>query len=348
MVNEELDTTNKLIKHEDISMSDDDVIKQLSENLQDITPEDVDSMCDEIEEEEKKREIPQELRDFRKIWDRNIDVNTNISVEWKEKIIKVAEKIPVKVEKELDGSRIIEFKLWNKKYKILDVNIDTHTDEKYMRVSRVNVIMKNEVKLWWMMWDDIDKRENKKLKSYVKAKENEWLHIPKQEEIRKLLDELWKIANLDDENEQVAMLMYLTGMFWEYWLNMHNSRENRRNILSCEIKGFKCIQAHEHNDPHWGEPSWGICMIACEDDSLIENKTSKEIEPVENNRFKNIGTIAWMTVEYDERARTVKFWWEIFDLNPFEWKLSFMSKVGQYADLFSDEDVRKVMFILNI
>ena len=62
----------------------------------------------------------------------------------------------------------------------------------------------------------------------------------------------------------------------------------------------------------------------------------------EEEKRKNIWTIAWMSVEYNESTRTVKFWWEIFDLNPFEWKMS------QYADLFNDENVRKVMFTLNI
>lgn len=345
MAKETLDTTNKFIIP---TTWQDDKSQELFESLESIPDEEIIEAWKEIEKIQKKLEIPQELRDFRKIWDRNIDVNTNISEEWKEKIIKVVEGIPVKIEEETDGSRIIEFKLWDKKYKILDVNIDTHTDEEYMIVSRVNGIMKNEVLLWWMLWDDIDKWENKKLKSYVKSKENEWLYIPQEDEIRDLLDELWKVANINDEYEQVAMLMYLTGMFWGYWLNMHNSRENRRNILSCEIKGFKCIQAHGHNDPKWGESSWGICMITREGASLKEDKTSKESEPVENNKFKNIWTIAWLPVEYDECTRTVKFWWETFDLNPHKWKLRFMSKVSQYTDMFYDDDVRKVMFTINI
>ena len=56
MTNENLDTTNKLIKPEDISPSDDEVIRQLSDNLQDITPEDVDAMCDEMNEAKKIEE----------------------------------------------------------------------------------------------------------------------------------------------------------------------------------------------------------------------------------------------------------------------------------------------------
>ena len=53
MPKETIDTTNKLIKPEDISPSDDEVIRQLSENLQDVTLGDIDDMCDEMEEVEK-------------------------------------------------------------------------------------------------------------------------------------------------------------------------------------------------------------------------------------------------------------------------------------------------------
>ena len=80
MANEWVDTTNKLIKPDDISKSDDAVIQQLSENLQDITPEDIDGMCDEIEEAEKRSEFPaKELEDFRERWKEKIeDINERV------------------------------------------------------------------------------------------------------------------------------------------------------------------------------------------------------------------------------------------------------------------------------
>ena len=53
MTKEIVDTTNKLIKPEVISKSDDSVIRQLSENLQGITPEDVDTMCEEMDDEKR-------------------------------------------------------------------------------------------------------------------------------------------------------------------------------------------------------------------------------------------------------------------------------------------------------
>ena len=114
MTNVNLDTTNKLIKPEDIPASDDEVIRQLSENLQDISPGDIDAIFDEIdekkrieEEEKKKWEITQELKDYREVWKEKIDLDDDV----KKMIEDAAMSIPVKVEIKSDGSRLIEFKL---------------------------------------------------------------------------------------------------------------------------------------------------------------------------------------------------------------------------------------------
>ena len=104
MTKEIIDTTNKLVKPKDISPSDNEVIRQLSENLQDISTEDVNAMCDEMDEakkinEEEKLKIPQDLTAFRKEWESKIE---KIDKSSKEKIIKASEKIPVKVETDSD------------------------------------------------------------------------------------------------------------------------------------------------------------------------------------------------------------------------------------------------------
>ena len=54
MTKEILDTTNKLVTPESISASDNESIRQLSENLQNITPDDIDAMCNENTEAPKK------------------------------------------------------------------------------------------------------------------------------------------------------------------------------------------------------------------------------------------------------------------------------------------------------
>ena len=53
---ENLDKTNKWVNPEDISKSDDEVIRQLSENLQGVTTEDIEAMCDEMDEAKKRAE----------------------------------------------------------------------------------------------------------------------------------------------------------------------------------------------------------------------------------------------------------------------------------------------------
>ena len=131
MSNEEFDTTNKLIKPEDIPTSDNEVVKQLSDNLQNITPKDIDTMCNEIdeaetkmkeEEEKKKKEeeemkrkeeeermskIPEELKSFRETWEKEI----NLDDDMKRKIIEAVKKIPHTASIESDGSGLVEFEL---------------------------------------------------------------------------------------------------------------------------------------------------------------------------------------------------------------------------------------------
>ena len=64
MTNEALDTTNKLVKPEDISISDDAVIQQLSDNLQGISPEEVDAMYTEMDKAEKIRNEQETKREI--------------------------------------------------------------------------------------------------------------------------------------------------------------------------------------------------------------------------------------------------------------------------------------------
>lgn len=208
--------------------------------------------------DEKKNEvsealdIPHELKDYREAWERCF-------VDWdiKDKIIAAANKIPVKMEKDSDGSRLVEFKLWNKIYKILDPVLENHTDDVY-RLHRdfyaVTKVDRDEVTLWWMVWDDVNNWKNQKLKSYVKQKQLQWLYIPTREEIDKLLDELWEETWLTG-SLQSALLMYLTGMDWCYWIG--NDR-HVRSWLNCA--GYIRWFFHTSID-HFGA---SLCMISCE------------------------------------------------------------------------------------
>lgn len=196
-------------------------------------------------------ELVQNLIDFRKTWKKGIDfywvrkeeirkINKNIDNELKEKIVTAANKISVNLEKDKDGSRLIKFKLWAKNYTILDVKIEKHTNNYY----KYDYCW-DEVVLWWMKSYDVNRWENKELKAYVKEKQREWFHMPKKEEIQLLLKELWKEADINTEykvrrrgrptptkispeSNQIAMLMYLTGMDWKYWLDREKTRSGNR------------------------------------------------------------------------------------------------------------------------
>ena len=205
-------------------------------------------------------DIPEELKEYREKWKEKIK---NISDESKEKIIKAAENIEVKVNVDSDWSRLIEFKLRGKTCKILDPRLEDHTDDEYrtpVNYSSITEIDRDYVKLWWMEWDNVDEWENEKLKAYVKKKESEWLHIPKIEEMKTLLRELWKQANLSEAKDQIAMLMYLTWMEWDYWLSMWDYKkswsENSRSLLDCR-------DAYRYFDDDGLYNSYAsLCMIA--------------------------------------------------------------------------------------
>jgi hypothetical protein len=284
---------------------------------------------------ERGWKVPQPLQSFRKTWKEEIKI---IYETTKSKIEEAAKSIPVRVETEKDGSRLIEFKLWWKKRKILDPKLKTHSDENYFYGEEwISITKRDErVKLWWMMWDDVDSWSNKELAKYVKEKQQEWLHIPSETEIKKLLEELGKEINSSKLPDQIAILMYLTGMDWDYRLSMRDG--DTRSRLRCDDNG-RYISCYISDDIRAN-----LCMIACEWDDTGKIDDTKDTE---NAKFETIWTIAWLPVEYDEAKRIVKFAWEIFDLNPHKGKMDFIGKVSQYDNLFG-ESVRKIMFTLNI
>lgn len=219
--------------------------------------------------------IPQELKDYRKAWKERI----NLSDAKKEEIIKAVEQIPVNVEIDGDWSKLIEFKLWGKLYKILNPKLDKYTDGKYRYnywylygdwksgTDTIERIDTDYVILWWMWRDDADIWNNQKLKEYVKQKEWEWLYIPKIEEMKDLLMKLWEKVGMSGQNrvdEQIAMLMYLTGMNWWYWLTMWNDKRSgsivSRTFLSCIKTGYRSFWASYDKDNMCAN----LCMISCE------------------------------------------------------------------------------------
>ena len=212
------------------------------------------------EEERKAREVPKEIKNFRKKWEEEIEF---LDDETKNKIIEATNRIAPKIKIEPDWSRMIEMKIWWKEYKILDANIETHTDYEYGVSSPYTWRKKHEVKLWWMIWDNVDKWKNQKLKEYVKAKQREGFHIPKIEEVRSLLNKLWEEAGITEMEDQVAMLMYITGMYGRYWLSMwdeekSDSQVDSRSAMACEDDA-KFFSSFWVGDENVGAAS--LCMI---------------------------------------------------------------------------------------
>lgn len=213
---------------------------------------------------EEKDETLQELENFRnERKKREVEI---IDEETKEEIIKAAEKVSVEVKRDSEWNKIFTMKLWNRILKILSPWLENHTDDKYRdewmfdseyrsEFDFNNKINKHCVELWWMLWDDISKWKNQKLKKYVKEKEKEWFHIPSEEEMKNILSELWEFAGLDLDEQQeknqrfsemaqlkeMLLLMYLIGMPWYYRLTMKNG-ESSRSMLHLS-KYFWCFES---------------------------------------------------------------------------------------------------------
>jgi hypothetical protein len=58
----------------------------------------------------------------------------------KDRIKNEVEKIPVRLDVDSDGSRLVEFQLNNKTYKILDPKLNNHTDDGYGIHAKYNSI----------------------------------------------------------------------------------------------------------------------------------------------------------------------------------------------------------------
>ena len=195
-------------------------------------------------------EPEEKLKHYQDGWEEKIEW---ISDECKEKIIKASKKIKVKVYMDNDGSRLIVMKLNNKIIKILDPNLENHSDDVVWCDNNGSYLVDI-----YSMVGNVDSWDNWKLKEYVNKVKNDivWLHIPGIEEIREVLFEISNIAWLDWDkywNESIAMLMYLTGLSWKYWVKSE-SRESQGeyirhvclSILSC-YANYRGFDSHEYS-----------------------------------------------------------------------------------------------------
>lgn len=178
--------------------------------------------------------LPQEIVDFRNEWLEK----QQISDEAKNKIVSATEKMDYKVEIDYKWERTVRFKLWNKIYKIVDLKL---SDQHYFCNSDLNWYSKRKYYyVAWsnIKWNDVNNWDDKEVSEYVNLKMWEWFHMPSRWEIKSLLWELWKQANLHDYEEQFAMFIYLTWMLWEYRLQQEDESGDMRWIITLNNKGW--------------------------------------------------------------------------------------------------------------
>ena len=252
MANEKIETTQNIITP---PVGDSEKEKDLLAALESIPEDNIMRIWSKMDESERRRE----LEDFRERWRERID---NIDENVKKIIIEKSKDIPVSVEKDIDGSRLIEFSIWGEIRKILDPKLEKYSEgfrphsSKWYTDSINRLYDYNEVILYWMRWDDVEKWENKKLRDYVKEKKDkEWFDIATEEQIKKILSALWEKAKLDNENDQIAMFMYLTGIDWSYRLKDYSW--GSRSILYC--LSYLHTFSNDGNFKH----SASLCLITC-------------------------------------------------------------------------------------
>lgn len=152
-----------------------------------------------------------------------------LAVDVKKRIIETSKKIPMEVNK-VDWNTVFEISLWWKKYSIMDVNLNRHAGAYVEK----RPLYKQHKRHGEIEWHEINANLNEKnleFDEYLKSQEEKWFFMPSEDLIRSILWRLWEKANLDNESDEIAMLMYLIGIEWEYWLK---SVENSWvSLLKC-------------------------------------------------------------------------------------------------------------------
>lgn len=178
-------------------------------------------------------EPPKKLRYYREEWKEKCKYYRS-DKNAQDKIMQASENILVKVNVDNDGGRLITLKLKDKTYRILDPGLGKIVDYNEYLLSKNEVSGdKRYDESLGNMCGDVDEWRSEGLKNYVKQKQTEWFHIPSKKEISSLLSELWDIANISSEDDQIVMLMYLTGLYWIYLLDDYDYNKEECYLLKC-------------------------------------------------------------------------------------------------------------------
>lgn len=194
------------------------------------------------------------IKKYHKKWESRIKF---IDDDAKERIIEAAKIIPIEIRDDWEWNTIFEINLWWEKYSIKVVNTKKHAepDPTYWWGKSPHRKYSKEIYGDHIRWKDINKWRDKKIATYIKKQEEKWFVRPSKEMVRDLLQKLWEKANLNKDSDEIAMLMYLLGIEWDYWLLQE--WENSLSQLECWFDGRRAM-----GGGCWGMAQGKIILIS--------------------------------------------------------------------------------------
>ena len=267
------------------------------------------------EEEEREtylRKVPRELEDFRLTMGYYIE---KIYDDWDsrqllKKMIDAMERISsessFRVVREKDGTRRIEFELKWKFYTLLDVNVGNIASERSCSLASHRFGVKKQISLENNYNPYDNGGGDKGIKDYVEKKYGEWFVIPRKDDIKLLWEALREeLGTTETELDGRVMLMYLTGMYWDYWLS--DVGENKRSIVRFEKpltdRYGSCFDT-------WNMA--GLMMLACKDKNKEEVLDDLKENHIQIEEDKEMFGYKWKIVHLDLPA-VGDFKWFKFD-----------------------------------
>lgn len=211
-------------------------------------------------------EVPNWLLKYWKKRDKDIE---GLSPESKEKITGSLSRIKIIWGKEVEGHNIT-IKMWDK-------TIDLHDWSFYNTLNwEYHVKIKND----WVDKTGVEWSERSYENSWVTELNHNtgypsWkndYYMLSIEDTKKFLKKLWDFAGLDDEKDQIAMLMALTGMYWNYRIPYWTS-----TTLICHEK-YREIEEHDYH----GRGVYSVFSIG-RNSNFLNDKNPDEDDPEENH-----------------------------------------------------------------
>ena len=237
MTNEKFDTTNNLITPKNITAWDDAIIRQLSENLKDISVEDIDAMCDNMVE--TNRETSNDFKQFSK--ERHCDDFRN-KMQWVSDISGMIKLMYMlhkngKLNKK-DSTKVWEYDI----FKIID-NDDLNYEIGFLDVNHTWKINRKKLNNKTDFINSSTWETDQEGMKYLSTKWGEWWKIPSSTEINYILETLnakySKDVNMVNEQDKIALFMLLNNCYWQFFL--------KDKIFKC-FDNFRWFRDYDNNN----------------------------------------------------------------------------------------------------